>query len=170
MPSTWYVVQENKENEILSEDITIPSNANSRNYFGYSVEGNKLRQRAIEKKICAWCSKPFTNKRVKYYCGEEGIIDCASLFYNKHSVFWGKYQLKTLERDNYRCKICYGIAKIAHHIIPISKGGGIFNLDNLMSVCSNCHKYIHSKKYNMVLVIPESILINKKITDYIIIR
>ena len=36
-------------------------------------------------------------------------------------------------------------AKMVHHIIPISQGGAVLDMGNLMSVCRECHDRLHSK-------------------------
>lgn len=74
--------------------------------------------------------------------------------------FWGAIRQECFERDGYRCQ---GILEDgtkcnkdlheefkgdkpaeAHHIIPISKGG-TNQLDNLKSLCYDCHKREHAK-------------------------
>lgn len=58
-----------------------------------------------------------------------------------------KLRPATLERDRYRCRCgmaaeCNGHAWIVHHLWPTEKGGPDA-LDNLLSVCETCHRWIH---------------------------
>lgn len=53
------------------------------------------------------------------------------------------------ERDDYTCKNCgrrggiYGDAELhAHHIVPKSNDG-VHELDNLATLCSDCHRAVH---------------------------
>lgn len=50
-----------------------------------------------------------------------------------------------LERDNYRCQKCNSVDNIhVHHIIPATQCNMfIHDLNNLISLCSNCHDKIH---------------------------
>ena len=57
---------------------------------------------------------------------------------------WYKLKGKALKRDNYLCQVCEDIgvitaAKEVDHIIPKSEGG-TDSLDNLQSICVECHK------------------------------
>lgn len=58
---------------------------------------------------------------------------------------------KLLKRANKSCSICGWNESTCdiHHIIPLSKGG-TNNIDNLIIVCPNCHRVIHTtNKYNI---------------------
>jgi 5-methylcytosine-specific restriction endonuclease McrA len=61
----------------------------------------------------------------------------------------GKYQKvreKVLERDNYECQLC-GKNKglIVHHIKDKNRYWQlIFEIKNLITLCRNCHSYIHN--------------------------
>lgn len=37
-------------------------------------------------------------------------------------------------------------ATLVHHIVAIRKGGSVYNLENLMSVCVKCHDEIHMEQ------------------------
>jgi 5-methylcytosine-specific restriction endonuclease McrA len=59
-----------------------------------------------------------------------------------------KIRLQVYERDNYTCVKCgakgvpgkAGVGKIqAHHIVPY-RSGGEHSLDNMITLCSACHK------------------------------
>ena len=51
---------------------------------------------------------------------------------------------KTLKRDNNECYICHSTDKLhIHHIIP-RRRGGTEGADNLVTLCSGCHKSIEA--------------------------
>ncbi len=57
---------------------------------------------------------------------------------------------KAFKRDNFTCRKCGLEDKEcefleAHHIIPLY-AGGLDNLDNLITLCSDCHRYAPDKK------------------------
>ena len=45
-------------------------------------------------------------------------------------------------RDSYRCRECGAGDVEAHHILPVSKGGG-YEMDNGIALCVSCHKKKH---------------------------
>jgi hypothetical protein len=84
--------------------------------------------------------------------------------------FWCLFRKECFKRDNYTCPKC-GVSDIqkffdytdkgilhicfvlhrklhAHHIIPIKKGGDN-TLDNLITLCEDCHKKEHSRIENI---------------------
>ena len=157
--------------------VTPPEEAVFREYSGWSLEGRKLRQEALDKKICAYCKKPFDNNRVKYWCSAMDT-DCSSKFYWKYFITWSTVRDKALERDNHKCVLCKQTAKDVHHIKPISKDGKIFDLDNLISLCYDCHRHKHKTNHHqknkinpdgviMQLVLPQQYFYHK-ITDYVV--
>lgn len=47
------------------------------------------------------------------------------------------------ERDNYVCQVCgSSIQPEGHHIINYQYGGAA-NVDNIMTLCRECHKAVH---------------------------
>jgi len=52
---------------------------------------------------------------------------------------WKKLRLEILARDGYTCSACYGTATTVDHIWPRSKGGDMWNPDNLISMCKPCN-------------------------------
>ncbi len=89
-------------------------------------------------------------------------------------------QLKSMYIDNLRCCICeFDFEKIygeighgyieAHHTKPISqmKQGDKTELSDMVLVCANCHRMIHSRFPNCYLVEEvKQILINNSTTDW----
>jgi DNA helicase-2/ATP-dependent DNA helicase PcrA len=57
---------------------------------------------------------------------------------------WNEIREKVLRRDNYRCcnEPSHNKKLHIHHIVPLSKGG-THNLNNLITLCEDCHKRIH---------------------------
>ena len=53
---------------------------------------------------------------------------------------WDKIRKQVYERDNYTCRLCRAkdVKLYAHHIVSKSKGGSD-NLENLVSLCEECH-------------------------------
>lgn len=70
------------------------------------------------------------------------------------STAWKKQRKYRLQMDNYRCARCGGVAVDVHHKIKLTEEN-ISNLeismylDNLESVCRECHnKETHGKKHD----------------------
>ncbi len=69
---------------------------------------------------------------------------------NGYPVNWQQLRQEVLERDGYICRNCGARDSLcAHHIVPKSKGGG-HHLDNLATLCFNCHVKVHPHMENMI--------------------
>ena len=72
-------------------------------------------------------------------------------FYNSKTL-WRPVRAAALKRDNYECQICkskglYNEATTVHHIKHLKEFPGLaLDLNNLVSVCSNCHNILHPEK------------------------
>ena len=56
---------------------------------------------------------------------------------------YGRLCTAVFTRDKYRCRKCGRIAPLhAHHIVRRSSGGDD-SLDNLVSLCFECHRALH---------------------------
>lgn len=69
----------------------------------------------------------------------------ARQFYN--SKAWKNTRRYILNRDKYTCVYCYNRAEEVHHIIELTPSNIndvniSLNPDNLISLCSDCHKKI----------------------------
>ncbi len=54
---------------------------------------------------------------------------------------WAALRRAALERDNYRCRKCHRAGRLeVDHIRPKHKGGAWYDLDNLQSLCFECHR------------------------------
>lgn len=96
---------------------------------------------------CSECKKLNDNKRSREY--RESLPTEVIYQRNAQSRLNGNW-LKAIERDNYQCQICLGSENIrVHHV----NGEGEkkhgkrqkddSRLENLLSVCEQCHKDIH---------------------------
>jgi len=52
---------------------------------------------------------------------------------------WKRLRIATLDRDGWVCAVCGLPATTADHIYPRSKGGDMWALDNLQSLCAKCN-------------------------------
>ena len=73
--------------------------------------------------------------------------DFAKRFYN--SKRWKMVRREVLRRDHYTCTMCYQRGEEIHHIIEltpdnITDDSIALNLDNLISLCHDCHTKITS--------------------------
>ncbi|NEY20511.1 HNH endonuclease [Bacillus ginsengihumi] len=65
---------------------------------------------------------------------------------------WRKKRQEALERDNYECQECkregkYSRAQNVHHLKEVKDRPDLaLTLDNLESVCIQCHNKIHDKR------------------------
>ena|ERR1051326_1472345 len=54
-------------------------------------------------------------------------------------------------RDGYRCAICFhNTAVVAHHVIPLEVGGPD-TLENLITLCTGCHRSVHYPNMTILL-------------------
>ncbi|MHB1708709.1 MAG: HNH endonuclease [Thermoplasmataceae archaeon] len=100
------------------------------------AESMVLRNQAAEKRECANCGKKLEGNQL-YYCSE----NCKAEFYVNHptSVHWNEIRNQALARDNNSCVKCGKPAGEVDHIQEIWEGGPEFDLDNLQSLCHECH-------------------------------
>lgn len=75
-----------------------------------------------------------------------------------HRAAWKRLRAAALQRDGGMCQECmrrlragYGIrprrATMVHHIVPISERPDLaMRMDNLMSLCDECHNQMHPEK------------------------
>ena len=59
---------------------------------------------------------------------------------------WERARRACFDRDDWRCRRCGKPGKLeAHHPVPLSEGGDPYVLDNLETVCKECHKASHRR-------------------------
>lgn len=107
--------------------------------------------------ICSSCHKE-AEKLIRY----NSNLICSQCHKKKwHTSEMNKLRKKVIERDKNTCQLCsvnYGVMEV-HHKIPIEQGG-LTELDNLITICFECHrKKIHNFKI-------KEIEINKSINNF----
>ena len=100
------------------------------------AESLRLRKEAASRHQCANCGKALTGNQL-YYCSET----CKAEFYDRHptSISWNDMRQKALDRDLNKCVKCGKTADEVDHIMEIWEGGPEFDMDNLQSLCHECH-------------------------------
>lgn len=110
-------------------------------------EGSRFIDSRIDNKGRLLCLIPTCNKlRQKYkttdntrnYCEDHTFWDMGE-FTN-----WATIREKVLKRDNYTCVECHRKKRSKHlcgdHIKPVALGGDEFDLENVQTLCVECHK------------------------------
>ena len=67
------------------------------------------------------------------------------------SAAWKRMRLKVLSRDGYECAYCGQAADSVDHVVPRSKGGAMFDPDNLVACCRMCNSRKESKDSGVFL-------------------
>lgn len=84
------------------------------------------------------------------YDRDKANEDTIRLFYT--STAWKNKRQEIIKRDNNECQICKALYKFVpsddvHHIVPMTKDfSKRLDNNNLISLCSKCHKDIHYHK------------------------
>jgi len=103
----------------------------------------------MSEKYCIVCGKPLGGRQLKF-CSAE----CAT--YHWRNSTWGGLRRQALERDRYTCQKCgrrYPDVKVeVHHIMP-RKFGGRDSLDNLITLCRDCHRKDKHTKRNEIIAV-----------------
>ena len=138
-------------------------------YFGDWVRVPCIRNKDLFFSLCENCGNQITGGRLS-----RGLRSCSPECNKKlggawahHTemkereqkgkrpmFFWWKIRDECFERDDYKCQGCrVDITEHirrgfkppeAHHIVPVSQGGSN-KLDNLKTLCYDCHKSEHSR-------------------------
>jgi len=108
---------------------------------------------AFEIRQCVYCGEEYkARSKWQKYCCEEcrdaARTNPARLSYTRNYWLLGNIPLsvreRVLERDGHRCYICGRTKNLhLHHIIPRSQGGP-HTEDNLITLCSGCHRSVES--------------------------
>ena len=54
---------------------------------------------------------------------------------------WQQVREIAERRDGYRCRQCGSAEKIeAHHVQGLAEGGSAFSLENIITLCADCHR------------------------------
>ena len=67
---------------------------------------------------------------------------------------WKKQRLRVLQRDNWICHYCHGMANEVDHIIPkaVDNGPASDEMDNLVAACRQCNLRKGKKNQSVFLV------------------
>lgn len=121
-----------------------------------------------EKKHCRWCGKPCPGRRYRWCskeCNHEFLIRAGSPLYAIHKRDKGVCAACGIDCDwieKWHSKIFSKVPLYhrfegfreqwgpwwpqhyamweAHHVLPVSQGGGCCGLDNYITLCLRCHK------------------------------
>lgn len=116
-----------------------------------------IAEERIKNNQCPNCGKPKSewNRRTTWKCCS---VDCTKNFWKEHdkSFSWSGQRLKALRRDDFTCRECenrfaYHSERFnidfeidnkleVDHIVPVCIGGASLDLDNLQTLCIECHK------------------------------
>lgn len=101
----------------------------------------------IERNECPSCGKPKKdwNRRTDWRCCSTKCTEKYEELYTTYSQ--ADMREKVLKRDKYKCVKCgywskgqYHPDLEADHITPIALGGDEWDLDNLQTLCNDCHR------------------------------
>jgi len=108
-----------------------------------AIYNNTQREQNLNDLICKHCSNSFKSSSLfTKYCSQSCKLK--NYRFKKKSGNIYDRQLEILIKE-YPCEICNWdeAQRDAHHIIHVSKGGKSI-IENLISVCPNHHRMIHS--------------------------
>ena len=58
---------------------------------------------------------------------------------------WARARRAAFERDGWRCRKCGAPGALeGHHVVSLEAGGDMYDLDNVISWCRNCHIRHHN--------------------------
>lgn len=111
--------------------------------------GCKIKYRSIRCNICSSKFEEESNKinNRNRYTRDKVNADNIRMFYI--SSDWRNKREDIIKQYDNHCAICrvlgrYTVGSDVHHIVPMSKDfGKRLDNNNLILVCSGCHKYIH---------------------------
>ena len=124
----------------------------------------KKKYKDFGKGKCVRCGKDLPPRKRKYCCHICQLIYLDDTR-TKNYVSWQAMRRRIIKRDDFTCQDCgsfrgfeddhpragekwpvYGDWEV-HHIVPISKGGEMWDPENLTTLCDECHKKRHAKKH-----------------------
>ncbi|PYE87147.1 HNH endonuclease, partial [Bacillus sp. 196mf] len=95
--------------------------------------------------------QPLTVQEIRKLYEQNKVIK----FY-KHRYWYKHIRLQALERDNYECQSCKRLGKYSkgcnvHHIKELRDRPDLgYELDNLETLCIQCHNFEHGKEENII--------------------
>jgi len=110
-------------------------------YDNTAYKKAKAKLPRADGKHCIICRRKLPKYKRKY-CSTE----CWSKWYNELAppVYWNDMRYRTIKRDNFTCQGCKtkfeNDEKLeVDHIKAVALGGNIFDMDNLQTLCHECH-------------------------------
>jgi len=121
-----------------------------------------IAEKRIHNNECPNCGKPKSEwtRRTDWRCCS---VECTKQFWKDHDKSWSwvQFRYEVFKRDNFTCAIC-GKRKtifskfdnkeypddsklIADHIKPLARGGAMWGMDNLQTLCIDCNKFKTAK-------------------------
>jgi 5-methylcytosine-specific restriction endonuclease McrA len=101
-------------------------------------------------RLCADCNRPYQPPGVRNRCPECGRAKDRELSRQKrarrtrNSARWQKVRALARQRDGDACVHCGATTELeVHHVVPLANGGSEFELSNLETTCSRCHRERH---------------------------
>jgi len=67
---------------------------------------------------------------------------------------WKKLRISVLDRDGWECVSCHRPAHTVDHIVPRVKGGDMWAMDNLQSMCKSCNSRKGGRFFNSTATPP----------------
>lgn len=125
-------------------------------HYGLKKVGTCCSKKFWDKKKCNICGIEFLAKQTGHgpqkYCSvecrgiaqrKEGIKRTRSGFNGRKDKEW---RIKVFKRDDYTCRLCFekGGKLNAHHKIPYRFEETRYDLDNGLTLCVPCHRFVHS--------------------------
>lgn len=121
----------------LNEKLTIKEISSE---FGYSTSTIRvwLKKHSIQVRGA--------HRRVGMFRGEDNPQWKGGDQAWRKSVKWREIREESKESDDNMCQDCgkVGGTLHSHHIVPVAEGGDKYSLDNLVTLCPDCHYARHS--------------------------
>jgi hypothetical protein len=147
-----YVVKEKSSQDIAKEHNCLDTNIH---YF-LKKHKIKIRNTSEARKIKYWGqsgeSNPMYNRKGELHPAWQGgiTIERRELFSSKE---WRKVSKMVRTRDNNTCQRCNKNTNVwtwiifhIHHIVPFCIKELRLDVGNLVLLCAQCHRFVHSKK------------------------
>lgn len=120
----------------MKEDRSKPQGFDPYSRFLKSCSMSEMPRGPNGRRLCRWCWTEVTPPR-RTFCSKR----CVSEFLIRSNA--GVLRKAVFRRDRGMCKLCeadneYGYWE-ADHIVPVSEGGGCCGLENMRTLCGDCH-------------------------------
>ncbi len=188
------LINENKKEEKLAKKICIYPGCNKQPenlIFGKFCqehkeireeerkEAKKLIEQEAKKNIpfipkkCTvlGCDKDAANPVCGKLCEEHRIFNAkeAKRIKNRKNRKRKRFSKKPSWKNSYPCWICgWNQATCDQHRLVAGKDGGIYSIDNVVSLCPNCHRVVTDKPLEIFRMIRDGILKNQEISNHLL--